>query len=369
MSRVTLGEVCTEYKGRVDDVGNLPIVGLEHLSQSDIDLLGCSHEETTFTKGFLKGHVLFGRRRAYLKKASLAPFDGVCSGDVIVIEAKDGKLFPGLLPFIIQNDFLFDFAVENSAGSLSPRVKWKDLSRFEFDLPLMEEQEKLAELLWAAQETKRVYARLLLACDEMVKSRFIEMFGDYESNEYGWPKETLEERIRFLTSGSRGWAKYYSDDGELFITIKNVKGCKISLDDIQHVMPPHEAEASRTRVQEGDLLVSVTADLGRTGVVSADLAKQSAYINQHLMLVRLDGAFYNPLFVAYFMESPFGKEQFAKKNMTGVKAGLNFDSMRSFRLFRPPIDLQNEFVEFVALVDKSEYSYWIPNYLEIQPCV
>jgi len=180
------------------------------------------------------------------------------------------------------------------------------------------------------------------------------MFGDYESNEYGWPKETLEERIRFLTSGSRGWAKYYSDDGELFITIKNVKGCKISLDDIQHVMPPHEAEASRTRVQEGDLLVSVTADLGRTGVVSADLAKQSAYINQHLMLVRLDGAFYNPLFVAYFMESPFGKEQFAKKNMTGVKAGLNFDSMRSFRLFRPPIDLQNEFVEFVAQVDKSE---------------
>ena len=185
MSRVTLGEVCTEYKGRVDDVGNLPIVGLEHLSQSDIDLLGSSHEETTFTKGFLKGHVLFGRRRAYLKKASLAPFDGVCSGDIIVIEAKDGKLFPGLLPFVIQNDFLFDFAVENSAGSLSPRVKWKDLSRFEFDLPPMEEQERLAELLWAAQETKRVYARLLLACDEMVKSRFIEMFGDPVTNSKG----------------------------------------------------------------------------------------------------------------------------------------------------------------------------------------
>lgn len=165
----------------------------------------------------------------------------------------------------------------------------------------------------------------------------------------------LGERIQFLTSGSRGWAKYYSDDGELFITIKNVKDCKISLDNVQHVMPPHEAEAARTRVQAGDLLVSVTADLGRTGVVSSELAKQSAYINQHLMLVRLDGAHYNPLFVAYFMESSFGKEQFAKKNMTGVKAGLNFDSMKSFRLFRPPIDKQDEFVSFVQQVDKSEF--------------
>ena len=186
------------------------------------------------------------------------------------------------------------------------------------------------------------------------KSRFVEMFGEYESNEFGWPKETLGERIRFLTSGSRGWAKYYSDDGDLFITIKNVKGCKIHLDDVQHVMPPQGAEAERTRVQTGDLLVSVTADLGRTGVVNGELAQKGAYINQHLMLVRLDCACYNPLFVAYFMESPFGKEQFAKKNMTSVKAGLNFDSMKSFRLFRPPISIQDEFVSFVSQVDKSE---------------
>ena len=172
MSKVSLGEVCSEYKGRADDSGELRVVGLEHLSQSDIDLLGYSRSETTFTKAFHKGHVLFGRRRAYLKKASLATFDGICSGDIIVIEAKEGKLLPSLLPFIIQNDFLFDFAVENSAGSLSPRVKWKDLSRFEFDLPSMEKQQELADILWAAQDVKRVYKRLIDACNEIVKSRF-----------------------------------------------------------------------------------------------------------------------------------------------------------------------------------------------------
>ena len=229
----------------------------------------------------------------------------------------------------------------------------KTFEAFEFLLPSAEVQLQQTTAIDSVDRLIRKACNCLQLLDNLVKSRFVEMFGEYGSNEFGWPKETLEERIKFLTSGSRGWAKYYSDDGELFITIKNVKGCNIHLDDVQHVIPPHGAEAERTRVQAGDLLVSVTADLGRTGVVTKELARRGAYINQHLMLVRLDRAYYNPLFVAYFMESPFGKEQFAKKNMTSVKAGLNFDSMKSFRLFRPPISAQDEFVSFVAQVDKS----------------
>ena len=175
MSRVKLGEVCHEYKATAEAVDNAPIVGLEHLSQADIDLLGYGVGSTTFNKAFHEGQVLFGRRRAYLKKASLAPFDGICSGDIIVIEADEMWMLPSLLPFIIQNDYLFDFAVENSAGSLSPRVKWKDLSRFEFDLPDLAEQQRIADLLWSAQEAKRCYRKLMAVCDDVVKSRFNEM--------------------------------------------------------------------------------------------------------------------------------------------------------------------------------------------------
>ena len=268
MSRVTLGEVCTEYKGRVDDVGNLPIVGLEHLSQSDIDLLGSSHEETTFTKGFLKGHVLFGRRRAYLKKASHAPFDGVCSGDIIVIEAKDGKLFPGLLPFVIQNDFLFDFAVENSAGSLSPRVKWKDLSRFEFDLPPMEEQERLAELLWAAQETKRVYARLLLACDEMVKSRFVEMFGDPVSGDK-WPKTRIVEvcDVRIGPFGSMLHKDDCISGGHPLINPSHIQDGKLVPDNEFTVDEATYERLEAYQLKYDDVVLGRRGEMGRCAVV------------------------------------------------------------------------------------------------------
>ena len=113
------------------------------------------------------------KRRPYLKKAAVAPFDGICSGDITVIEAIPDRILPELLPFIIQNDELFDFAVGKSAGSLSPRVKWEHLKNYEFELPDMDKQRELAELLWAMDATKKSYQKLIAATDELVKSQFI----------------------------------------------------------------------------------------------------------------------------------------------------------------------------------------------------
>ena len=141
-------------------------------------------------------------------------------------------------------------------------------------------------------------------------SQFIEMFGDPLKNPRHLPQFRLEKFIHFLTSGSRGWAKYYSEDGEWFITITNVKNCKVSIDNIQCICPPHNAEAERTRVKEGDLLISVTADLGRTGVITKEIADHGAYINQHLTCIRLEQSALAPTYVAYFMETEAGEKQF-----------------------------------------------------------
>lgn len=155
------------------DKSGVPIVGLEHLIPQEIKFSGYDVDtENTFTKTFKKGQILFGRRRAYLKKAAIADFDGICSGDITVIEAIPGKVDPLLLPFIIQNDKFFDYAVSRSAGGLSPRVKWEHLKDYEFDLPPIEEQRILADKLWAAYRLKESYKKLLTATQEMVKSFF-----------------------------------------------------------------------------------------------------------------------------------------------------------------------------------------------------
>ena len=179
MALVKLGDIAREYKISMKDATDLPIVGLEHMDSSDMILHRWDKNvETTFTKSFKKGHVLFGRRRAYLKKAVVAPFDGICSGDITVIEAFPEKIIPELLPFVIQNESLFDYAVGKSAGSLSPRVKWNDLKDYEFELPELDHQQSLLSLLKAAYDAKNAYKVLIEATDELVKSQFIEMFGD-----------------------------------------------------------------------------------------------------------------------------------------------------------------------------------------------
>ena len=95
----------------------------------------------------------------------------------MVLEAIPGKAEPSLLPFIIQNDRFFDYAIQHSEGGLSPRVKWNAIANYEFDLPSIEEQKVLAEKLWAAYKVKESYRQLLSTTDEMLKAKFQEMFG------------------------------------------------------------------------------------------------------------------------------------------------------------------------------------------------
>lgn len=175
MSKVLLGDVAIERKETCkSSKEGYPVVGLEHLTPEEITLSAWEGTaENTFTKMFRKGDMLFGRRRAYLKKAAVAPFDGICSGDITVIAARSERILPEILPFVIQNDAFFDYAVGKSAGSLSPRVKWEHLKNYEFDLPDMETQRKLADLLWAMDATKKSYQEMIHMTDELVKSQFI----------------------------------------------------------------------------------------------------------------------------------------------------------------------------------------------------
>lgn len=176
MSKVKLGEVAMEHKETIKgSKTDVPVVGLEHLTPSSIRLTRWDvNTENTFTKMFRKGNVLFGRRRAYLKKAAYAEIDGICSGDITVIEAIPDKILPELLPFIIQNDFLFDYAVGKSAGSLSPRVKWEHLQNFEFELPDdKSKQKELADILWAMVDTEEAYTAMIEATENLTKSQFL----------------------------------------------------------------------------------------------------------------------------------------------------------------------------------------------------
>ena len=125
---------------------------------------------------------------------------------------------------------------------------------------------------------------------------------------------------------------------------------ELSLNDIAYVMAPDTAEARRTRVEAGDVLLSITADLGRTAVVPKGLG--NAFINQHLAILRTKS--FVPRFLSAYLASPAGRSQVQRQNRQAVKAGLNFDDIRGFIVPFPPVAAQRKFEARAAAVMASQ---------------
>ena len=281
---------------------------------------------------------------------------GIVSPAYKIWDIKRNAIVPKYLEVVLRSPRSIAYYASKFNGSIKRRERLsdKDFLQMRIPCPSVDEQIYAIEVLDKIIALIDSRKQQLLELDNLIKARFVELFGDPMTNPLGWPVCELSKHIRFLTSGSRGWAKYFTDTGEYFITIKNVKNCRITLDDVQHITPPDNAEAKRTRVHEGDLLISITADLGRTGVVTKEIADHGGYINQHLTCIRVNQSSVRPLYVAYYMESDAGKTQFRAKNQSAVKAGLNFNSINSLRLMVPPVELQDTFIAFVEQVDKSK---------------
>lgn len=354
MPKVLLGDVARERKEtNKGDKSGLPIVGLEHLTPEEITLTAWNEDsENTFTKVFHKGDVLFGRRRAYLKKAAVAPFDGICSGDITVIEAIPEHILPELLPFIIQNDALFDFAVEKSAGSLSPRVKWEHLRNYEFELPDMDKQRELAELLWATDATKKSYQELIAATDELVKSQFIEMFGDPVENEKGWPLVRLDElaEIKIGPFGSLLHRDDYIENGHALVNPSHIADGKIAIDPKLTVTDEKYDELSSYKLRRGDVVLGRRGEMGRCAVVY----EEGLLCGTGSMIIR-PGIDMKPYFLQNIISSPTYKRIIEGKAVGVTMMNLNAPTVSSFLIPKLPVHLQEQYLEFVSQSDKSKF--------------
>lgn len=165
-----------------------------------------------------------------------------------------------------------------------------------------------------------------------------------------WEVSSLGELASFITSGSRGWAEYYSKSGAMFIRIGNLTREHINFrfKDVVHVTPPNSAEGKRTLVKTGDVLISITADLGIIAVVNDDLGE--AYVNQHISLVRLN----NPeisRWIGHFLSYENSQKQFTANNDSGAKAGLNLMSIRNTKVAIPPIEEMHQIVKTLDSLD------------------
>ncbi|APO43882.1 hypothetical protein BS614_07575 [Paenibacillus xylanexedens] len=354
MSRVLLGDVAKERRETCkSSKDGYPIVGLEHLTPEEITLTAWDEgKENTFSKLFREGDILFGRRRAYLKKAVLAPFDGICSGDITVIESIPERILPELLPFIIQNDALFDFAVGKSAGSLSPRVKWENLKNYEFELPDMEKQRELAKILWSIDRTKKTYQKLLKKTDELVKAQFIEKFGELGSDIKGWGLTTLGSCCEL---NPRRPKDLNSEAEYSFVAMPSVS--EKGIVDSTILRPYSEVYKGFTYFAENDVLfakITPCMENGKGGI-AVELKNGTGFGSTEFHVLRpIIGKSNSYWLYIITMFSKFRQD--AEKVMTGTggQRRVPITFLDQYPISLPPIELQNEFEVFFRQADKSK---------------
>ena len=356
MNKVLLGDVAVEHKETCKGSKNgYPIVGLEHLIPEEITLTAWDEgSENTFSKMFRKGNVLFGRRRAYLKKAAVAPFDGICSGDITVIEAKPDRILPELLPFIIQNDDLFDFAVGKSAGSLSPRVKWEHLKNYEFKLPDMEKQKELAELLWAMDNTKKSYQKLIAATDELVKSQFMELFGDPVTNTQGREVRPFKDFMLDIRYGT-SQPPTFNELGEFkFIRATNIKAGRITENGMLRISADEAAKIEKCRLNGNEIIIVRSgANTGDTCVVTDEYRDQYAGYD---IIVTLNLEIANPVFFNELMNTHYMQAIIKPLTVRAAQPHINSEQVQNLPMLVVPLQEQEQFATFVRQSDKSKFA-------------
>lgn len=264
---------------------------------------------------------------------------------------------------IINQEFLYYSLIDEvrkinqvTSATTVKHLSTKNIQNLEIWLPKqVEEQAKIAEVL-ATIDRAIAQTEALIAKHQRIKTglmqdlltRGIDEHGQlrdpsthrFKSTPLGmipeeWEVSNIGKISHRVTSGSRWWARYYSDTGAKFIRIGNLtrEHVNLRLQNIQHVQPPDSSEAKRTVLETGDLLISVTADLGIIGIVPSDLGE--AYINQHIALVKLDKEKINPYFIGNLLSSFQAQKYFSLLNDSGAKAGLNLKTISAFPVVFP----------------------------------
>ena len=336
-------------------------IGLEHLIPGTFDIAEWGSEVAPVGEKLLmkKGDVLFGRRRAYQRKVGIAPFDGIFSAHGMVLrprpEAVDEKYFP----FFISSDQFMNEAVRISVGSLSPTINWGTLKNCEFDLPPMDEQKKLAELLWAANDLKESYKKAITATDEMLKAKFRAMFGDVgdDSSRGGaearskWPVVELQSACSTFIDGDWIEAKDQSEKGIRLVQTGNVGvGAFICKDDKSRWISEQTfARLNCTEVFAGDILISRLPDpIGRACILPHGLGKAITAVD--CTIVRLKNTIL-PKFLIAVTDSTSYRKQIEQATAGTTRARVSRGSLGRIRIPLPPLSLQRE---FVAIADKAE---------------
>lgn len=326
----------TEKKKPVEE-DRFTYLGLEHLDSGSLKVSRFGSEVAPIGEKLImhKGDVLFGKRRAYQKKVAIAPFDGIFSAHGMVLRPKEDVIDKDFFPLFISSDYFLDAAIKISVGSLSPTINWRDLKELEFELPDPDTQRRLAAVLWSMNETMDSYKELIAATDELVKSQFIEMFGDPKNSDDAVSFETAFTIRDDLRKPINDAVRSEMHTGQLY----PYYGANGQVDSINEYLMDCDA-------------ICLAEDCGAYGAGehTSYIVSGKCWVNNHAHV----------LIPKECCDIEFANVYFRILDMTEYVNGttrlkLTQAKMKMLPMILPSLDEQREFASFVQQSDKSKF--------------
>lgn len=242
------------------------------------------------------------------------------------VKSSAMKILTANTELVLPKYIFYRMQIINIDHSTHKRYWIQHYSKLKIQIPAVSVQEKIvqkieelfSELDKSVETLQTIKRQLKVYRQAVLKEAFSSLHE----------KVQIRSISSMVTSGSRGWAKYYSEEGARFVRITDLTRNHIKLKNnaIQRVCLPQNVEGKRSRLHGGDVLISITADLGSIALIPDSM--EEAYINQHIAVVRFNNA-YQGEFMAWYLKSEYGQKDLLKNKRGGGKLGLGLDDIRN----------------------------------------
>ena len=341
-TKVLLKDCCEEISQRIDnpaESGFERFVGLEHLKTGETSIRnwGSTEDVTSSMKLFKTGDVIVARRNVYLRRAARAYFDGVCSGDGIVLRPNSDICLPDLLPFLLNTDAFWNYVTSQADGTMSKRITVKRLLAYEFALPPMEEQRRIAKGLKIAtsalEKSQDLSARLAQLRDALGFSLWNPKWNKKNMMPLGDVCIKIQDGTHFSPQ---------STEGEfLYVTSKNIRDGYLDISTAGHISrEEHEGIYKRCDVQFGDLLL--TKDGANAGNIAVNTIREEFSLLSSVAFIRVDPEKLDPTYAFEYLRSCVGQARLLAHVKGSAITRLTLTQIRGFLIPLPDIGTQKQ---------------------------
>jgi type I restriction enzyme, S subunit len=348
--KITLADCAEEIAHRVDnpaESGFERFVGLEHIETGDtaIRSWGSTDDVTSSMKVFKAGDVIVARRNVYLRRAARAGFDGVCSGDGIVLRAKSEVCLPELLPFLLNTAGFWDYVTSQADGTMSKRITVERLLAYEFALPPIEEQRRITGALLAASRVVEAYSASERALERLEATYLSDVIGQLVRSCRSDALATLAEVQYGLTISS---ARRHAGLMRPYLRVANVGRGYLDLSEVKETGWLQGDEGNELHLHDV-LFVEGHAnaeEIGRAALWNGEIP--GAMHQNHIIRARCRPGL-DPRYLLAVVNAPHGRGYFRSRAKSS--SGLNTINSSVVKEFAVPLassKIQDEVVRVCA---------------------